>query len=283
MSDDMSIDRRGRTLRMLAMCAVLGVPATATLRPAAAASVPLGQWRVEAVHVDSQRERRVAILPDDPMLVGRQLSSTADRLSLAGTDGDVCEGPSATEQVSSLARLIAYTMGARSDGVPAATPADYGLTIPEGRVTVHWIACRSGRFGPSDFSGHPGAWLVQTGQDLLVGWADQTVLTAVPVNQSVNGAPPTSPSFDCARADTPSEKAICQLPDLAADDRSVAAAYGNAVYWCDKDPGKLALLAKVQKSWRVQRDICGGDATCLGKSMTDQTAKLGDPSSFLGD
>lgn len=283
MSDDLSIHRRGRRLRMLAMCAVLGVSTPATLRPAVAASVPLGQWRVDAVHVDSQRERRMAILPDDPMLVGRQLSSTADRLSLAGTDGDICEGPSATEQVSSLARLIADTMGARSDGVPAATPADYGLTNPAGRVTVHWIACRSGRFGPSDFSGHPGAWLVQTGRDLLVGWADQTVLTAVPVNQSVNGAPPTGPSFDCARAGTPSEKAICQSPDLSADDRSVAAAYGSAEYWCDKDPGKLALLVKVQKAWRVQRDACGGDATCLGKSMTDQTAKLEDPSSFLGD
>ncbi len=268
-------------LRVTLPCAAFGLLATAA-GPADAA-LPLGQWRVDAVHVDSQRTSRVAILPNDPMLVGRRLSSTADRLSLTGADGDSCEGPTATEQSSSLEHLIADTMDARPDGAAAVTPADYGLTPADGAVTVYWIACRSGHFGPRDFHGHPGAWLVQAGQKLLVGWADQTVLAAVPASQAVGGAPGIGPSFDCARAGTPSEHAICQSPDLAADDRSVAAAYGNAVYWCDKDPGKLALLAKVQKAWRAQRDACGSDADCLGKSMAAQTAKLGEPSSFLGD
>jgi uncharacterized protein YecT (DUF1311 family) len=248
----------------------------------AAASLPLGQWRVEAVHVDGQRTSRMAIVANDPALVGQRLSSTADRLSLAGADGDSCEGPSAQGQPSSLARLIGDTMDARPEGAPAATPADYGLAVPDGGITVYWIACRAGHFGPSDFRGHPGAWLVQTGRTLLVGWADHTVLAAGPAGQAATGAP-AGPSFDCARAGTATERAICRSPDLSAADRGVAAAYGSAQYWCDKDPGKLALLAKVQKAWRARRDACGGDAACLAKSMADQTAKLGDPSGFLGD
>lgn len=272
----------GRGLRKSLVCAMFGVLAAASFCPAASA-LPLGEWRVGAVHVDSQRMSRMAIMPNDPTLVGRRLSLSTDRLVLAGADGDSCEGPSATEQTSSLAHLIADTMGARPAEAPAATPADYGLLVPNSAIKIYWIACRSGHFGPSDFRDHPGAWLVQTGQELLVGWADQTVLAAFPANQVVNSAPGTGPSFDCARAGTASERAICQSPDLSADDRSVAVAYGNAQYWCDKDPGKLALLAKVQKAWRAQRDACGSDAACLAKSMADQTAKLGDPSSFLGD
>ncbi len=283
MSNAVPTGRPGSRLLGPLLAQVIFFVLTATVSCPAAAALPLGQWRIDTVHVDTQRVSSMAITPNDPALVGRRLSSTAGRLSLAGEDGDRCEAPSATEQASSLARLIADTMDARPDGAPAATPADYGLAAPDGGITVYWVACRSGHFGPSDFHGHPDAWLVQAGGGLLVGWSDHTVLAAVPVSQSVEGAAGTGPSFDCARAGTATEHAICQSPDLSADDRSVAAAYGSAQYWCDKDPGKLALLAKVQKAWRAQRDACGSDAACLAKSMADQTAKLGEPSSFLGD
>ncbi len=272
---------RWRTLQVRSACVALGMATTAPCL--AAAALPLGQWRVDAVHVDSRRTSRMSIMPNDPTLVGRRLSSTADRLSLEGQEEDRCEGPSAAEQVSSLASVIADTMDAGPDGSPVATPTDYGLTGPGGRIKVYWVTCRSGHFGPSDLRGHSNAWLVQTGQKLLIGWADQTVLAAVPASQAVNGLSGSGPAFNCARASTATEHAICQSPDLSAADRSVAAAYSNAEYWCDKDPSKLALLAKVQKAWRSQRDACGSDAACLAKSMSDQTAKLGEPSSFLGD
>ena len=270
-----------RALQVRLVCAAFGMTTAAWC--SAMAAIPLGQWRIDAVHVDSRRTSRMSVMPNDPTLVGRRLSSTADRLSLEGPEEDRCEGPSAVEQVSSLASVIAETMDARPDGAPAATPADYGLAGPGGDIKVYWVTCRSGHFGPSDFRGHPDSWLVRTGPTLLIGWADQTVLAAVPASQAANGGAGSGPSFNCARASTATEHAICQSPDLSAADRSVAAAYRNAEYWCDKDSGKLALLAKVQKAWRSQRDACASDTACLARSMADQTAKLGEPSSFLGD
>jgi uncharacterized protein YecT (DUF1311 family) len=265
--------RRAATAALLA-----GTPATAQAA-SSPTGLPLGEWRVQAVHVDGERTSRMAITPNDPAWVGRRISSTAEQLTIEDTDGDVCHGPSATVQATTFPALMAATMGARPEGAPNATPADYQLPAISGQVRVYWIACRSGYFGPPDFQGHPNAWLVQYQHGLLIGWADHTVLAAA----SASDTAASGPSFDCAKAASAAEHAICQSPDLSAADRSIAAAYRNAQYWCDNDPAKLAALAKMQKGWVQTRNACKSSATCLAHSMTGQTTKLSDPGSFLGE
>ncbi len=74
------------------------------------------------------------------------------------------------------------------------------------------------------------------------------------------------PSFACARATSPTERAICGDPDLAAWDRSVAAAYKQAA----ADGGG----ADDQKRWILERKRCGADKACLEKSLRERTDAL---------
>ena len=86
-------------------------------------------------------------------------------------------------------------------------------------------------------------------------------------------------SFDCAKARTPSERAICTQPSLGALDRAVASAYAAAL----ARPGADApALRATQQSWLRSRDtgcspaVRGRDtlAACLSNAMTGRLAAL---------
>ena len=86
-------------------------------------------------------------------------------------------------------------------------------------------------------------------------------------------------SFDCTKARTPSERAICAQPSLGALDRAVASAYAAAL----ARPGADApALRAAQQSWLRSRDTgCspaarGRDilAACLSNAMTGRLAAL---------
>ena len=267
------------TATAIASLATMAVLATAPIRAAALPqdTLPHGQWRITAVHTDRDRTSRMTITPDDPALLGRTITATATSLTLGDTS---CQWPSVISQTEALDALIAATMAARPDTAPRATAADYGIAAPNTPVKILWVACSAGQFGPADFTPHPGAWIVQApNHALLIGWADSTILTATPIAATAA----TPPSFPCAAAHSASEHAICTSPDLAAADRSVAAAYADAKQWCDGDAAKLHTLAGVQNTWRQQRDRCGSDTACLMQSMNAQTTKLNSPGTFLGD
>lgn len=69
------------------------------------------------------------------------------------------------------------------------------------------------------------------------------------------------PSFNCARATAPDERAICRSPALSAQDRQLARDY-FAVQHCTMMGGKGANLDD-QLDWLRARSRCGGDRACL--------------------
>ena len=73
------------------------------------------------------------------------------------------------------------------------------------------------------------------------------------------------PSFDCAKASTATEKAICSDVDLARLDRSLADAYAQAIAPTG-DGGGVGRIKDEQRAWVAKRDACGGDVGCLTSS-----------------
>ncbi|WP_179381000.1 peptidoglycan-binding protein [Jannaschia marina] len=86
--------------------------------------------------------------------------------------------------------------------------------------------------------------------------------------QAVTTTP--GPSFDCTRAGTPAERAICANPALAVLDRALAEAW-RARRQVD---GSDALLVE-QRRWIAGRDACGSDVICLEQATRERVAVLG--------
>lgn len=76
------------------------------------------------------------------------------------------------------------------------------------------------------------------------------------------------PSFDCRKATTPTENALCRDPSLWAKDRAM-----NAIYFFirsyDNVKIRKALLAN-QRGWLKSRNSCGGNTICLNQSYDDR-------------
>jgi len=69
-------------------------------------------------------------------------------------------------------------------------------------------------------------------------------------------------SFDCSKAGTATEKAICADVALARLDRSLADAYAQGLSWADGEAEK-AKIRDAQRAWIAERNACGGDVGCL--------------------
>lgn len=82
------------------------------------------------------------------------------------------------------------------------------------------------------------------------------------------------PSFDCAKAGTPTEKAICSDVALARLDRDVASVYRQQLSYAD-DARKTA-IRNAQRAWLDTRDACGGSVVCLTDAY-DQRLKALQP------
>ena len=92
--------------------------------------------------------------------------------------------------------------------------------------------------------------------------------------------PSHAASFDCAKAATPQEKAICATPDLSAADDEMAAAYKA---WLAAAPGDWAAgIRDDQKSWlRLRTSTCPADRgsftieDCLHQFYKERIDELG--------
>lgn len=80
------------------------------------------------------------------------------------------------------------------------------------------------------------------------------------------------PSFDCARASTPVEFTICEVPVLAQLDLQLAGAYGAAR--ATSTSSEKRRIRDEQVGWIRSRDRCGSDAACLEASMRARLAAL---------
>lgn len=78
------------------------------------------------------------------------------------------------------------------------------------------------------------------------------------------------PSFDCSKAATATEIAICNNNNLAQLDRDLAGVWNNA-----QTSENRANLLVSQRKWLVQRDACGGDVQCIETHLRARIDQLG--------
>lgn len=92
-------------------------------------------------------------------------------------------------------------------------------------------------------------------------------------------------AFDCAKATTDVEKAICADPQLKTLDDQLADAY--AAVKAASAPPEQKMLARSQKRWIAEREFCSGDDTgidaCIAQKTKDRLSLLtGTPESGPG-
>lgn len=83
------------------------------------------------------------------------------------------------------------------------------------------------------------------------------------------------PSFNCARASTPTETTLCSNSALAMLDVQLSELYLRQL------PGQApqkAIAQQEQRNWLAQRNLCGADASCLFNAYSERIAQLGTPS-----
>ena len=79
-------------------------------------------------------------------------------------------------------------------------------------------------------------------------------------------------SYDCTRADTAAEIAVCDNPGLNRMDEDLAVTYRSLL---DRlPPRQAAHLRDDQRSWLVARDSCGADVRCLRARYQERMARL---------
>lgn len=81
------------------------------------------------------------------------------------------------------------------------------------------------------------------------------------------------PSFDCRRARTSGERAVCSNSALAALDRDMAAQYRSAV--ANGSPDDRRLLAQTRDRFLMYRDRCGSDQ-CIAATYRGRMREIGD-------
>lgn len=88
---------------------------------------------------------------------------------------------------------------------------------------------------------------------------------------SIRAARAAEPSFSCTGPVTPAEAAICKDDDLAALDRTLAAAFKSkldaiAAGTARADDDDRDAVVVTQKAWIAHCNECGSDKTCIRKA-----------------
>ena len=258
------------TLVLMATCAVCQ-----------AASLPdalLGRWQVVQVRTNTYASSKTNYGWNDPQLRGRLFTFTNTQLSNDTTDGGNCDDPQATVTTISPMRLmdgsLAHTSGDDSDPETHPSPAAYELKIdPNESVSAISIHCKDGLWQGDLGTGKgvEGAWmfLTRNGQ-LVMRWRDETILV-------LDRLPPDAkpqPSFDCAKAGSASERAICGSLQLASFDRSVNWSYKIAYDDIKRNGDSLSSLVSSQQAWMRKRNACGSNVSCLLTAMKQRLDEL---------
>lgn len=225
----------------------------------------IGAWTVTRVAVDQKDQPHWLYFPDDPRLLGRQVSIGNADVSMDNASRP-CEQPSFT----TLARTdLQAFIGQRFLRPPREgtsvhpTLVDFGLAASKGAVVPLQLGCAN------QASEWDGAWMIVLAPDRLMTNYDNSGYVLVLERNNAGYA--ATPSFACGKASTPAERAICQSATLAAYDRSVAAAWRRALSLAGDDSAELR---QAQKAWLETRNACGSDVDCLGKSMRERVDAL---------
>ena len=156
------------------------------------------------------------------------------------------------------------TGGALADdgvGASAGQPAPDEVQVPE-------IARDFDGQGNDEVSGGPAR---PSGG--YAGMLDDMARRRIDLAENSGGAA-ISPSFNCARAGTAAENAICNDAVLAALDVRLATLYRQV----RSTAPDVWDVEQVQRSWLVaQRDACGSDVACLARVYRERMDTLSSP------
>lgn len=234
----------------------------------AQAAALVGTWDVEQVAVDQQDQAHWGFQPNDPRLVGRTLVIEADHVRFNGMPVD-CAQTKWAPRPSNWSTILSKAYKRPPEGGRSAvpTPEDFELAVKRSdKVSVYPICEAVG--AKSKGAGFLGArWIVPMGPDKLalrLGSAALLVLVRRAKDAKV------SASFSCSCAKSPTEKTICGSYELAAWDRSLAAAYKTAT---ERTQDEAALLEE-QKEWLKERNACQADPTCIETKLAIRVGQL---------
>lgn len=79
-------------------------------------------------------------------------------------------------------------------------------------------------------------------------------------------------SYDCTRANTAAEIAVCANPSLNRMDEDLAVQYRELLNRLP--PRRAEMMRDDQRSWLVARDSCGADVRCLKARYQERLARL---------
>lgn len=85
--------------------------------------------------------------------------------------------------------------------------------------------------------------------------------------------PANAASFDCAKAATPTEHAICDNPQLSHLDDQTAGLYYSFIS-SGRPADKVEAVKKEQAGFLTRRDACGANYNCLIDAYTSQIMYL---------
>lgn len=95
-----------------------------------------------------------------------------------------------------------------------------------------------------------------------------------PVARPTSVATGPNPSFNCARAISASDRAICESPSLAALDRAMVARYVDGLRSADPDAARL--LRQTRDPFVIYRARCQGEPTCIDRITRGRMREIDD-------
>lgn len=233
-----------------------------------------GSWQVAEVHINTESSRTASYGWNDPALRWRLFTFSDAQVTDDAPEESHCQAPQAKVTRMELGKLFGTSLAGDGYPVQQATPAGYAFkSSPAEAMDVISLTCREGLWqgGLGADGGLQGAWMyLAPDGHLILRWYDETVLVLerLPAHATPHA------SFDCARAASPAEKTLCGSLQLAAFDRSIAAAYKIARDEVKDDEEQEKSLVASQRSWVRQRDACTTDAACLLTSMKARLPQL---------
>ena len=183
---------------------------------------------------------------------------------------EIVDGPRGIQRISKLA--IADLIATVGSGPEAPTTED-NITSGAGPIADNFKA----------FIWLPNKLHLYFPSDQVAAYVSGPQESAIPLSRLRDVIRPDwrapAPSFDCAKAASVIEKAVCADAALARLDRQVAEAYALVVKYA-YEPAAQEKVRQVQRKWLVNRNsACAGPApgACLTKLYRDRLADLNKP------
>jgi uncharacterized protein YecT (DUF1311 family) len=252
--------------QLIAVLAVVGSVSHKTADP------PLGfvgTWDVVRVEVDRADQMHWEVKPQDPELLNRELVISKTEVHFEADEG-VCKRPSWKPSVMTWSELFAKGFP-RPEGGGRSTkplPSDFEFDVaPRDRVTAYAL-CPGKKLRGAEVW-RDAEWVVLLSAEALVMHQDSQILLVFK-RRAVDAKPRAS--FPCEKAATATEKAICASFGRAAWDRSVAAAYQEALR--GNEAATQDKIRAEQKDWLRKRDACADKTSCIDELLWRRVADL---------